>query len=168
MALNIQKEVKKIGDSISKVKDALAAEKEDKVQKGELSSDEKELVDELHTVTKAIAEVAPQIKRQEELKKVLASIAADKERFESEKPAILRGNKAFAEFSAVSSQRKVKDLNGIIGFLKNKVGGYEGLLKFIKIGLSDVDEYMTPAEQIPYVEKLLGSRSLKSVHPMKG
>lgn len=159
MSVSIQ-QVKKAEKQIEHVKDQL------KVESGDLLTQaEKEAVDELLKVTQELAAVQPKIKKQGDLKKFLLSVAMDETRFPLDTVALLKGDKGLAQFSPQSHPREIQDMNGLIAELKKKAGGYEGLLKFIKINLSDIDEYLTEAERKPFIGTKNGSRTLKTVLP---
>jgi len=128
-----------------------------------LTSDEMAAVDEIATLDAQLAEVAPLIKRKDELKKFLQSVAEDDTRFSGTQPVTLKGSTGVVEFGPRKTSREVTDLHGLIGKMKTLVGGYENLLDFIKIPLSAVDKYMSEAEQKAFIGNVEGARSLKSI-----
>lgn len=129
-----------------------------------LTKAEREAVDEIAQINAKLAPLKPLMKRFEELKEYLCSVALDRSRFDKDQNAVLTGNIGRVEFGTESTPREIKDKDGLIQVLKDKVGGYENLLPLLKINLGDIDAVLTEAEQAPYVgNKERGSRSIKSV-----
>jgi hypothetical protein len=158
--------VKVVQEQVKEKSDLLAVPAAEYVAKA-LTAKQCEMVDEMLSLQAAVDEVRPKLKRYEEIKKELAAIAADDSQYDPEKPALLKGDIAVVEFGPCSHPREIKDMHGLIGALKERVGGYEGLLPMIRVTLKDVDSYLTEAESKEYVETVLGSRSLKSVRARK-
>lgn len=153
MGVNIQKQ-QATKPAPSKQKDQL------KPPQSVLTQDEMKMVDELAQISAEIEAVKPKLKRYEELKQTLQSVADAK--FDQELPAVLKGEIGVAEYSAKGNSRSIKDMNEAIGALKAKLG-YDKLIELIKINLGDLDKYLTKEETAPLIQTGKGSRSLKSV-----
>jgi hypothetical protein len=125
-----------------------------------LTQEERALVDEAVQLGKELEEVKPKAKRFEEIKKILVAVALD--RFEPKEKALLKGEIGIVEFSEQSFPREVTDMHGLIGKFKEKVGGYEKLLPYVKITLGDIDKVLSEAEQAPFIGNKPGPRTLKS------
>lgn len=151
-----------MGVQLSETKKKVMKDHLKETAKSVLTTSEKEAVDELVTITAELQKFSAKIKRAEELKKLLASVAAS-DRFDKEQAAVLRGDLGVVEFSAPGNSREITDKNGLIGVLREKLG-YEGLVKeVLKIGLGDADKYLTEVERKPFITVGKGPRSVKSI-----
>jgi hypothetical protein len=134
----------------------------------QLTLEEQGCVDRMLEIQQQLAPYLPMLKEQEKLKKLLCAAAQDKTRFDADLPAVLKGKKGIVEFDPEVRRREIKDKDGLLTKLSEKVGGYEPLLPLIQIPMKVVDTYLTEAEREPFIgEEEDGIRKLASVRPRK-
>lgn len=135
----------------------------DQLKSSVLTEQEREAVDRLLVIDKALAPLRAAIKEEEKLRKYLSEVASDAARFTLKEAAILKGAVAEVEYSPAGDAREISDKDGVIQALKEKMGGYENLIKVIKINLGDVDKYLSEPERAPYIKTVTGSRRFVKV-----
>lgn len=129
-----------------------------------LSAAEQKLVDDFAAAGAELAPFKELIKRYENLKKKVGSIAGDENRYpDADSPVLLRGKTGIVEYSARGNAREITDKQGVVGALKTKLG-YDGLLEIVNINLGDVDKYLTPVESSKFIDDVHGSRNLAAVN----
>lgn len=116
-----------------------------------------EKVDRFIELKEELKMIEPKIKEMESLRKVLQSIAEGN--FPPEDKAVIVGETGSVEFKPASTKRVVKDMQGLVGALKAKVG-YPALLDLISIPFKDIDTYLSIAESDPFLDKETGARTL--------
>ncbi|QIN95213.1 hypothetical protein DLP3_050 [Stenotrophomonas phage vB_SmaS_DLP_3] len=105
-----------------------------------------------------VDEMKPMIKSVEEHRKVLQLIA-DENGAPDEAVTLHGTDGRSVTFKAKSETRKIEDMNGVIGLLKDKLT-YDDLMGLLKISLTDLDKILSPAEQAQFIKKVYGSRTL--------
>lgn len=126
-----------------------------------LNAAERAAVDRYVEITQELKKHEAIITEADKLKKQLASIAADAERFPETDVATLRGEEGVVEFSAPKNTREITNKNGLIGKLKDIIG-YEKLVETLTIPLGLADKYLSENELAPFITSAKGSRSLTS------
>lgn len=122
-------------------------------------------IDELVLLTKEMEEQKPKLKRMEDLRKKLQSVADESEPTGS-LPVALTGTVGAVVFQPKSTLRTIKDMNGMVGLLKSKLG-YETLLTMLSITLGNVDKYLSASESEPFIGTKQGSRTLEGVFDLE-
>jgi len=159
MAVHVQKQIANVEKQIGKIKDQLADKTEPVLTPAEV-----EAVDVLVELRPKIEEAKKNVKAYEAARKLLVEMTLDPKRgFPGDKMALLKGEKGFVEFSERGEVRVIKDKDGLIQKLKEKVGGYEKLIPIININLGDIDKVLALSEQAGLIVKEPGSRTVKSV-----
>ncbi|QZI85710.1 hypothetical protein CPT_Summit_054 [Stenotrophomonas phage Summit] len=116
-------------------------------------------VNEFTKCSAVVDEMKPMIKSVEEHRKTLQSIADEKGAPDEE--VTLHGTDGRSvTFKAKSEVRKIENMNGVIGLLKDKLS-YDDLMGMLKISLTDLDKILSPAEQAQFIKKVYGSRAIK-------
>ena len=148
--------------SIPKAKQALKVKAKPKAKTGDiaLTEGQKNTVHLLATVVQQLKELDADalLKEKEGYRKELASLCGQ---LPAAIPVTLETEYATVVFSAAPETRKIKDMNGLIGVLKEKIG-YDGLMALLKLSVGDVESYLVPSELEPFLETVPGSRRLQS------
>lgn len=132
-----------------------------------LPTEIKQKIDELVVLDIEVAAMKPTLDKHKKLKEELASLANDDTVFPDKSGIIvLTGFKGEIEYSPAANAREITDKNGLIGAIKTKVG-YDALVEIIKIGLGDVDKYLSTSESVKFIKETFGSRSMKSARLKK-
>lgn len=144
------------GKQVGEVSDMAVAVQEHKpkfksVTEEQLKVDEMVIIDQK---MKAL-EVPEMQKRYDELKKELAATAKT---LDPTKPATFVGTEGQIEFSPAREESKVKDKEALIAAL-----GQEVFNQIATVSITDLKKYLSEHELIQLVEKVYGSRTLKSV-----
>lgn len=126
----------------------------------ELTLQQTGAVTELALLKRSLDEVKSSEKAAEEYRKSLLEIANGAQ-FPADQPVVFTSEMGEVIFKPNAEERQITDLNGLIGAIKEKVG-YDGLLKVLKINLTDVDKILTPLEAQKYINKVPGKRTLGS------
>jgi hypothetical protein len=131
-----------------------------------LTAEEQQAVDRMLEIAQELQPYLPLLKEQDQLKKKLCSVALEK--YDALQPALLKGKKGVVEFDVEVRRREITNMHGLIGKLKEVVGGYDPLLELITVPLKVVDTYLTSTEAAHYLGLASeGSRKLASVRPRK-
>lgn len=125
---------------------------------GQLTPEQRQKVDRLAELKAELTKVEPLTKEADAIRKELVGVADL--HFADSEQAVLKGDHHSVLFSPKTELRKIEDLNGLIGKLKDKVG-YEVLISMLKLTLADVDKYLTPEESAQYLGKMKGTRTFK-------
>jgi hypothetical protein len=126
----------------------------------QVASEESILVDELIGLSTFLIEsdVAKKLKRVEELKKSLQSIAID---MPADKEAVFKSESGEVIFGPRSTKTTITDKDG----LRKKLGEAT-YFELASVGLTEVKKYLSEIEMEIYSTKEYGSRSLKSCKPV--
>lgn len=126
----------------------------------ELSADQAAQVVELVELKLKLEAMKPLSAKSETLRKQLLSFVD--QQFDKDEKVTLVADKSHVVFSPCSKSKQIKDMNGLIGALKAKIG-YEALIGLLKLNLTDIQQYLSEAEMSEFIEETKGSRTLKDV-----
>lgn len=166
-AVTLGKGVLKVGDKVIAEVQNLTVTPEHKPKFKSLTA-EQVLVDEMVTIDQKLKEMEADVlqKRFEEVKKQLAATAKT---LPPEKPATFQGSIGQVEFSAARVESKINDKDDLIAAL-DKASGYGQKLfnEIASVSITDLKKYLSEDELNHLLEKVYGSRTLKSVVAFHG
>lgn len=118
-------------------------------------TEEQKLIDELVELAEVIKPLESKMKRYDEIKKLLQSIAKT---FPPEQEAVLSGTIGEATLSKCRTETTITNMQAIHDQL-----GDEAFMALVKISITDLKAYLSEIEIAKVTEKSLGPRSLKAV-----
>lgn len=117
------------------------------------------MVDEFVMCSEEIKPLKPMIKMVEEHRKKLQALAMTIDPTGKQPVTIEGSNGRTVTFKPAGESRKIVDMNGLIGAIKEKIS-YEDLMQLVSISLTEMDKILSPLEQAAFVEKVQSSRVL--------